>query len=74
MARVQAPDYRSHTVPAGHGGGAYRVITVRDVESEEDLARLGGLINVTGVARAIARPSDTPSSLGSTYRIWYPRS
>jgi hypothetical protein len=49
VARVQAPGYRSMT-SEGWGGGKYSLVTTRDAESEESIARLAKLPMVTGIA------------------------
>jgi hypothetical protein len=49
LVRVQAPGYVSHTA-RGWGGGAYTVLTTRDVERPEDVSRINALPNVRGVA------------------------
>ena len=48
VARVQAPGYESHTA-ASHGRGAYSVVTTRDVEKPEHLAKLAKLDGVREV-------------------------
>jgi hypothetical protein len=51
LARVQAPDYASYTWRRGGSPqGAYSVVTVRDVEKEEDFAAIARLPRVVGVA------------------------
>ena len=49
VARVQAPNYQSHRVNS-FGTGRYSVVTTREVESEEDFGRLGGMPKVAGIA------------------------
>jgi hypothetical protein len=49
VARVQAPGYRSETAETW-GSGAYCVVTNRDVESPEQVARLAKMPAVAGVA------------------------
>jgi hypothetical protein len=49
LVRVQAPGYVSYTA-RGWGGGAYTVLTTRDVEKPEDVSRVNALPNVRGVA------------------------
>src|SRR5687768_8796209 len=49
LVRVQTPNYISYT-GRGWGGGQYSVLTTRDVERAEDLARVNALQNVRGVA------------------------
>lgn len=48
VARVQAPGYRSRTA-SSYGGGAYSVVTTRDVEKPEHVAKLSKLDMVKGV-------------------------
>ncbi|GJM26619.1 MAG: hypothetical protein DHS20C16_30340 [Phycisphaerae bacterium] len=48
-ARVQAPRYRSRTTK-GYGTGKYSVVTVRDIETDEDFERLRSLPQVEQVA------------------------
>jgi hypothetical protein len=54
VARVQAGDYTSyyyhHNYVSSASTGAYSVITVRDIEKDEDFAALEGLPEVSGVA------------------------
>jgi hypothetical protein len=53
VARVQAADYQSASYHPRYGGraeGAYSVVTVRDVEKDEDFQALGSLPQVSGVA------------------------
>jgi len=45
LARVQEPNYRSHTT-RGFGKGRYSVVTVRDVETNEDIRRIADLPDV----------------------------
>lgn len=49
IARVQAPGYRSGS-SACYGEGRYCVVTARDVEADEDFARLQALPMVAGIA------------------------
>ena len=49
VVRVQAPGYVSYT-SRGWGGGAYTVLTTRDVEKPQDVARINALPQVRGVA------------------------
>jgi hypothetical protein len=49
LARVQEPGYRSATTE-GWGQGAYSIVTTRDVESAEQLARVSKLPLVHGVS------------------------
>jgi hypothetical protein len=49
LVRVQAPGYISYTA-RGWGGGAYTVLTTRDVEKPEDVTRINALPQVRGVA------------------------
>ena len=66
VARVQEPGYCSYTA-RGWGSGHYSVVTTRDIETEEDLARLAKLSHVRGVAplnRLII-----PSTLQSDYEL-----
>ncbi len=48
VARVQAPHYRSYTAQ-GYGRGRFSVVTVRDVETEEDFDRIAELPEITQV-------------------------
>jgi hypothetical protein len=48
VARLQAPGYRSETAQ-GWGTGRYSIVTTRDIESLDDLARLERLPMVIGV-------------------------
>lgn len=49
VVRVQAPNYRSYT-NEGYGRGKYSVVTTRDIEQEDDFARLTRLPMLTAVA------------------------
>ena len=49
VARIQASGYQS-LGSSSYGAGRYSVVTTRDVETEEDLARLNSLPGVAGVA------------------------
>jgi hypothetical protein len=49
VVRLQAPDYRSSTAQ-GFGTGRYSVVTTRDIESPDAMARLERLPKVTGIA------------------------
>lgn len=49
VARVQGRNYRSHTA-RGYGSGNYTLVTIRDVEKDEDFERLTNLPMVDGVA------------------------
>lgn len=48
IARVQEPNYRSYSTRS-HGQGRYSVVTVRDVEQDEDFERLASLADVAQV-------------------------
>ena len=48
IARIQQPGYRSYTA-RGHGRGRFSVITVRDVETQQDLERIAALPEVSQV-------------------------
>jgi hypothetical protein len=50
VVRIQQPGYRSETVHASHGSGAFSVVTARDVESEDAIDRLRKLPQVRGIA------------------------
>jgi len=50
VVRIQQPGYRSETVHASHGSGAFSVVTARDVESEDAIDRLRKLPHVRGIA------------------------
>jgi hypothetical protein len=47
--RVQAPGYQSYTARS-YGNGRFSVVTVRDVETDEQFARLNALPMVRGIA------------------------
>lgn len=49
VARVQAPGYRSYTAQ-GFGAGRYSIVTTRDIERPEQIARLSKLPMVSGIA------------------------
>lgn len=49
VARVQAPGYKSATAE-GWGTGTYSIVTTRDVEVPEQVARLAKLPGVAGIA------------------------
>jgi len=49
VVRVQEPGYKSETVE-GFGGGSYSVITVRDMEKDEDFEHLGKLGDLKQIA------------------------
>lgn len=49
VARVQAPEYRSYS-NTGYGHGRFSVVTVRDVEQEEDFNRLAAMPEIEQVA------------------------
>jgi hypothetical protein len=49
IARIQAPGYQSQTVQS-FGRGAYSVVLTRDVETDDQFARLAQLPMVTGLA------------------------
>ena len=48
VARVQGPGYYSYST-RGHGHGKYSVITDRDIETDDDIAKLRALPQVTDV-------------------------
>ncbi len=48
IARVQAPRYRSYS-SRSHGQGRYSVVTVRDVEQEQDFERIAKLPDIAQV-------------------------
>lgn len=48
VARVQASGYESRT-GSGYGAGRFSVLTMRDIETEEDFAMLASLPGVAGV-------------------------
>ncbi|MEM7307104.1 MAG: hypothetical protein AAF682_10565 [Planctomycetota bacterium] len=50
VVRVQAPEYRSWSLPDDGARGAYRVVTNREIERESDLERLAALPLVENVA------------------------
>lgn len=49
IARVAAPGYYSRS-NQGYGSGAFSLLTVRDIETEETLEKLTSMPNVAGVA------------------------
>lgn len=49
IVRVQAPGYVSDT-NRGYGAGKFTVVTVRDIETEEDFERIGAAEGVNAVA------------------------
>lgn len=49
VVRIQAAGYRSHTTK-GWGSGDYSIVTLRDIESDDAMERLGKLPMVEGVA------------------------
>jgi len=49
VVRVQEPHYRSRTAK-GYGQGRFSVVTVRDVEKEEDFTRIAHLPEISQVA------------------------
>lgn len=49
IARVAAPGYRSMT-NTSYGSGAFSVVTVRDIESEDALAKLAAMPKIASVA------------------------
>ncbi|MDQ3439676.1 MAG: hypothetical protein M3478_04940 [Planctomycetota bacterium] len=62
IARVQAPGYESHTA-GSYGRGAYSVVTTRDVEKPEHLAKLAKLelISEVGPISRVLLPSQLKS-------------
>jgi hypothetical protein len=55
VVRVQEPGYKSQTADS-FGGGNFSVVTVRDIEKEEDFARLeklGGLTQISPMSRLL---------------------
>jgi hypothetical protein len=48
VARVQAPGYLSYS-NRGYGDGGYSVITTRDIETDEDFARIGAMPGIASV-------------------------
>ena len=48
VARVQAAGYESYS-NRGYGSGRYSVVTTRDIETEDDFARLGAMAGVAAV-------------------------
>jgi hypothetical protein len=46
IVRVQAPEYRSYSTRNTSGGGGYTVLTRRDIETDEDIARIAALPQV----------------------------
>ncbi len=49
VVRTQGPGYRSHTTRSW-GSGRYTIVTIRDVETEEQLVRISDLPMVAGIA------------------------
>lgn len=50
VVRVQEPAYGSYSVHNVVGNGGYSIVTVRDIETEEDFQRLAKLPMVSGIA------------------------
>jgi hypothetical protein len=50
VVRVQAPQYRSHSIQGTHDLGSMSVITIREVESDESFQRLRDLPMLDGIA------------------------
>lgn len=50
VARVQARGYRSHTLDSAYGEGAFTVVTLRDVETDEQFDRIAKLPMIRGLA------------------------
>lgn len=50
--RVQAPGYKSFSYEAGEGGGLCHIVTVREVETDEQFERLVKLPMVAGIVPA----------------------
>ena len=51
VVRVQGSGFRSYACGPAYGQGAYSVVTVRDVETDEHFEKLAALPMVSGVAR-----------------------
>jgi hypothetical protein len=49
IARIAGPAYASRS-NSGYGGGAFTILTARDIETEESLSRLGRMPRVAAVA------------------------
>src|SRR4051812_46847947 len=49
VVRIQGPNYRSNTAE-GWGSGKFTVVTTRDIEKDEDFARLEKLPMIKGLA------------------------
>lgn len=49
VARIQAPGYRNYRY-SGYGNGKYCVMTTREVETEQQLARISKLPLISGIA------------------------
>jgi hypothetical protein len=49
VVRVQAPNYTSNSVRNTSGGGNYTVLTMRDIDTEADFARMNALSQVRGI-------------------------
>lgn len=50
VVRVQASGYQNHAGNAGYGSGRYSVITRREVETDDELAKITALSGVKGLA------------------------
>jgi hypothetical protein len=64
LARVQGNDYRNY-YHHGYGQGAYSVVTTRDVEIDEHLAKIADLPMIAGLATVnrMILPSDLKSDM-----------
>jgi hypothetical protein len=50
VVRVQAPGYENHAGASGYGTGRYSVVTMREVETDDAMARITALPGVSGLA------------------------
>ena len=50
VARIQAPGYVSYS-NRGYGHGSFSVLTARDIETEEDFARIGAMPGIASVGQ-----------------------
>ena len=67
VVRVQAPGYKSQTIRNTYGTGRFSVVTIRDVEKDEDfkrIARLGQVAQVGTLSRILL-----PRNLETLYQL-----
>ena len=65
VARIQASGYQS-LGSSSYGAGRYSVVTTRDVETEEDLARLNSLPGVSAESHSAAYQSRLDKSIAGS--------